>query len=187
VKVGLEFRFCPKCGAGGEIEAEGIRRGPAFLDGKRWLCPACGFELYHNVATAAGLILDGPGGIVFLERAKEPGAGKLGLPGGFVDPGESAEDALHRECLEEIGWAPPELSYLGSFPNAYPYRGLVYRTCDLFFHYRLPEGAALPELSLRDGEARTVRILPLAGIRAEDLAFPSAVRALEAYAALPGR
>lgn len=172
----MPFEYCPSCGAS----------GPSFLEGKRWLCAECGFELYQNVATATGLILGHPEGIVFLERARAPGEGKLGLPGGFVDPGESAEEGLRRECLEEIGWAPPEFRFLGSFPNVYPYRGIVYRTCDLFFRYSLREGAPMPSFALRDGEARAIRILPLDRVRPEDLAFPSLIRALEAYKALEG-
>jgi ADP-ribose pyrophosphatase YjhB (NUDIX family) len=121
---------------------------------------------------------------VLLERAIDPGKGRLGLPGGFVDAGERAEDATRRECLEEIGWAPPELRFLATFTNAYSYGGVLYDTCDLFFYCRLPEGSPLPALSPRDCESSAVRILPLEAIRASDIAFPSSARALEAYAAL---
>jgi NAD+ diphosphatase len=177
--VTSSFRFCPSCGAGGE---EGGRaRGPVFLDGKRWLCESCGFEYFHNVAAAAGVVIDRLGDIVFVERAREPRKGKLGLPGGFVDPGERAEDAALRECLEEIGWSPPELSFLGSFPNSYDYGGVAYNTCDLFFYYRLAEGDAWPRFSSGDGEAVAIRLVALGDLREEDLAFPSLARAIEAY------
>jgi NAD+ diphosphatase len=168
------FRFCPSCGA----------PEPAFRDGKRWLCGECGFEYYHNVATAVGAILDRAGEIVFLERALDPGKGKLGLPGGFVDPGESAEDALRRECLEEIGWSPPSLDFLASFPNVYPYKGIRYRTCDFYFSYRFPEGAPMPPIAPRDGESASIRILRLREIGNGDLAFESLARAVEAYSRL---
>jgi NAD+ diphosphatase len=171
---GQAFRFCPSCGAAG-ID---------FLDGKRWLCKRCGFEYFHNVATAAGVILHRPEGIALLERARDPGKGKLGLPGGFVDPGERAEEAVLRECREEIGWAPPRLDYIGSFPNAYRYGGVVYDTCDLYFYYRFSESDDLPAFTLRDGEALAIGFRPLEDVRAEDLAFPSLAMALEAYAKL---
>ena len=171
---GQAFRFCPSCGAGG-ID---------FLDGKRWLCKRCGFEYFHNVATAAGVILHCPEGIALLERARDPGKGKLGLPGGFVDPGERAEQAALRECREEIGWAPPKLDYIGSFPNAYRYGGLVYDTCDLYFYYRFPEGADLPVFTLLDSEALSIAFRPLEGIREGDLAFPSLARAIRITARL---
>ena len=112
------FRFCPSCGAGGEASgrADGRAGGPVFLEGKRWLCRHCGFEYFHNVAAAAGVILDCRGDIVFVERAKEPRRGKLGLPGGFVDPGERAEDAAQRECREEIGGRRPSSPSSAAFP-----------------------------------------------------------------------
>jgi NAD+ diphosphatase len=169
------FRLCPSCGA----------PDPAFLDGKRWLCRECGFEYYHNVATAVGAILDRAGEIVFLERALDPGKGKLGLPGGFVDPGERAEEALRRECLEEIGWAPPSLSFLASFPNRYPYKGIEYRTCDFYFYHRLPAREPMPRIAPRDGESVSIRVVPLGEIRIEDLAFESLARAIKAYGSLP--
>jgi NAD+ diphosphatase len=169
--TGGAFRFCPSCGAA----------DPAFLEGKRWLCGSCGFEYFHNVATATGVILDRLGEIVLLERAHEPRKGKLGIPGGFVDPGERAEEAALRECREEIGWAPPELTFLGSFPNSYEYKGIRYNTCDLFFYYRFPEGAELPAFALCDGEALSLRMTSPMLIRAEDIAFPSLKKALKAY------
>jgi NAD+ diphosphatase len=169
------FRFCPSCRA----------PEPDFLDGKRWLCRACGFEYFHNVAAAAGVILDRSGEIVFLERAKEPRKGALGLPGGFVDPHESAEDALLRECREEIGWEPPSLVFIGSFPNGYEYGGVAYNTCDSFFYYRWPAGTPLPEFTLGDGESTALRLIPLSELDRDRLAFPSTARALEAYRKLP--
>jgi ADP-ribose pyrophosphatase YjhB (NUDIX family) len=167
----MSFRFCPSCGA----------EGPDFLDGKRWLCGSCGFQYFHNVATASGLILDRSGEIVFVVRAMEPRKGKLGLPGGFVNPGERAEDGALRECREEIGWAPPELSFLASFPNVYEYGGVSYNTCDLYFYYRFPEGAALPHFSLGDGETAAVRLARPSELREGDLAFPSLVHAIDVY------
>ncbi len=170
----LGFRFCPSCGAG----------DPLFLDGKRWSCEHCGFEYFHNVAAAAGVILDWSGEIVFMERAKQPSRGKLGLPGGFVDPGERAEDAALRECGEEIGWAPPALNFLSSYPNAYAYHGFSYNTCDLYFYYRFPESSERPSLAPKDGEAAAIVFMPLASLRSEDLAFVSLARAIEEYGKL---
>lgn len=124
------------------------------------------------------------GEIVLVERAREPRKGKLGLPGGFVNPGERAEEAALRECAEEIGWSPPGLRYLGSFPNSYGYGGIDYDTCDLFFYYRFPRGEAWPPFSVSDDEATAIRFAPLGALREEDLAFPSAARAIEAYRGL---
>ena len=102
--------------------------GPRALKmvGRKLLrCGACGFELYLNVAAAvAGVIVDEQGRMVVLVRGKEPGQGKWDLPGGFVDPEETAEEALRREVREEIGLEVTSLSYLGQWPNVYEYAGV---------------------------------------------------------------
>jgi len=166
------FNFCPSCG----------RAGPSFTGGRRWHCEVCGFDYFHNVATAAGIILDMAGEIVFIERAHEPRKGALAIPGGFVDPGERAEDAALRECLEEIGWAPPSLCFVASFPNVYEFGGVSYNTCDLFFCYRFGEVGDLPRFALRDGEALSLRLVRPSLLGRDELAFPSLALALEAYA-----
>lgn len=171
------FKFCPSCG-----KAAGPG-GLSFEDGKMWRCQACGFRYFHNVATASGLILDWRGEIVFVERAQEPRKGKLGLPGGFVNPRERAEDGALRECREEIGWAPPALRFLASFPNSYTYADVVYDTCDFYFYYRFAPTQQLPAFSPGDGEAARIRRLPLDGIMESQLAFPSLVLAIRAYKA----
>ena len=122
--LGTVFKYCPKCGAAALRPA-----GQKLLR-----CSACGFELYLNPAAAvAGVIVDGQGRMVVLVRGKDPGKGKWDLPGGFVDPGETAEDALRREVREEIGLEVTALRYLGSWPNIYEYMGVAYRTLDMGF------------------------------------------------------
>ena len=124
VGYGQVFKYCPKCGAAAMRAV-----GPKLLR-----CEACGFELYMNPAAAvAGVIADGQGRIVVLVRASEPGKGKWDLPGGFVDPGETAEDAVRREVREELGLEVAALRYLGSWPNIYEYGGVPYRTLDFGF------------------------------------------------------
>lgn len=117
------FRFCPSCGqAGGE-----------FLRSHEYRCPACGFRYFHNVATAAGIVVERDGKFLFVVRGMEPAKGKLGLPGGFVDPGESVEQAVRREVREEIGAEIGQPSFLASFPNHYGFADTRYHTCDLYF------------------------------------------------------
>ena len=86
------LRFCPRCGA------EATIRYPRSLT-----CPTCGYGAYYNpkpVACAIPLTPDGR--IVLLRRAFDPGRGLWTFPGGFVDLGESVEDAAHREVEEEL-------------------------------------------------------------------------------------
>jgi len=121
------FNFCPSCGSKG-ISFDGI---------KEFTCAACSFVYFHNVASAAGTILECDGKIVLIRRNREPGKGMLDLPGGFIDPGESAEQGARREIKEELKIDVGPLEYLGSYPNTYLYEGVSYRSCDLLFCCRI--------------------------------------------------
>ena len=126
---GNHFNFCPKCGSK-NIQTEN--------DGRKWVCPDCGFELYNNVAASvAVLMLNDKGEALFEVRAKEPRKGFLALPGGFCEPDERSEVSAKRECLEEIGAEPESLYFIGSFPNTYLYKDIEYKTCDNFFAAKL--------------------------------------------------
>ena len=76
-------------------------------------------------------------------------AGLWEFPGGKIEPGEEAETCIVRECREEIGVEPEKIRYVASFPNSYEYKGILYKTCDLFFEAEIPEGA---ELKAQEGE-----------------------------------
>jgi ADP-ribose pyrophosphatase YjhB (NUDIX family) len=170
-EAGAAFRHCPAC-ASPFLRSE---------RGRRWICPDCGFEYFHNVAAAAGLILERDGSILLVVRAREPARGKLALPGGFVEPGESAEEAAMRECREEIGWAPERMEFLASYPNLYRYRGIPYATCDLFFRARAPSLEA-SDYDCDGEETSELRFIEASRIPWADIAFGSARRALESYA-----
>jgi ADP-ribose pyrophosphatase YjhB (NUDIX family) len=126
------FRHCPECGCVA-MRPEGD---------KALLCVACGFILFFNPAAAvAGLIVDEEGRLLVTVRAGEPHKGMLDLPGGFVDPGERAEEALAREIREELSLEVTSLEYLGSSFNEYLYRGVTYPTTDLAFRCTVAPGA----------------------------------------------
>ena len=150
-------RFCPACGQAG------------FAAGRRCECPACGFVYFQNVAAAAAAIIEIDGRILLTRRAFDPGQGLLDLPGGFIEPGETAEEGLRRELQEELGLAPARLEYLCSLPNRYPFGGVEYRTLDLFFIARL---ASLDALRLSD-EISAVALQQPEAIKLDELAFES--------------
>ena len=172
-----EFKMCPMCGST-KIQ---------WRDGKKWLCPDCGFDLYCNVAAAVGIVLyDNEGNVLFEVRAKEPRKGFLCLPGGFVDPDESAEDAVTRECREELGAEVHGASYLCTFPNTYEYKNIEYKTCDIFFKTKLSEKYENMEAfvkTLKREESEVVRfeikrVCSAEDIQALPLAFDSARKTL---------
>lgn len=118
------YQFCPRCGS------DALSMKNAHLTA----CPACGLNLYHNPSGAAGAILvDTSNRVLLVRRANEPAKGKLAFPGGFVDDGESAEQALQRELMEEVGLDITGYTYVCSHPNTYPAGGVIYPTLDVFF------------------------------------------------------
>lgn len=177
------FTFCPSCRSGKII----------FERGKVSRCPDCGFTYYHNTAAAVSCLISVPEDsgerIMFLVRGKEPAKGKLDLPGGFVDNGEGALESLCRELREELNWTPPVRSgaspaqvfnFFASFPNVYPYKNVVYHTCDLFFSLSAP-GLREQDLRLEEAEVSGVRFIKPAEIDFDEVAFDSVRRALRAF------
>ncbi|MDR2796096.1 MAG: NUDIX domain-containing protein [Spirochaetaceae bacterium] len=169
------FTYCPSCAS------TNIR----FEDAHVFKCPDCGFVYYHNTAASTALIIDSGNSIMFVRRGKEPAAGKLDFPGGFVDPREGAIDGLIRECREEIGWTPERgaLSLFASFPNVYPYKNIVYNTCDLFFSICLdiPPEKMEKMFSPQQKEIASIVFAGYDKINLDDIAFDSTRAAADLY------
>ncbi len=92
----VEYRFCSRCGAG--LETRVVKEG----ERPRPVCGSCGLVVYLNPKVAACTICMVDGGIVLLKRDIEPQKGRWVFPGGFVDRGETVQDAAIRETLEEV-------------------------------------------------------------------------------------
>lgn len=117
----------------------------------------------------AGLIKDESGRLLLTVRAKDPKKGMLDLPGGFVEPGETAEAAIRREIREELGIELRKIEYFRSGANDYTYKGLTYSTLDLAFVCR---PASFEGLRPADDVAGIVFLAP-GEIVLEDVAFGS--------------
>lgn len=158
------FKFCPKCGQA--LESRALKAGePARL-----VCTGCGFVFYLDPKVAAGTICVLDGGIVLLRRAIDPEWGKWAFPGGFVDRGESVQDAAVRETLEEVHL---RVSVTGIL-DVYSYTGtdtvLVVYSADVV-------GG---ELATGE-EAEDAKAFPPEQIPWDDLAFESTRAALKDY------
>ncbi|MDR0737207.1 MAG: NUDIX hydrolase [Zoogloeaceae bacterium] len=87
--------FCPQCGHPTH------QRIPAGDNRKRNVCGTCGYIHYENPRLVLGAVLEWQGDILLCRRAIEPRAGLWTLPAGFMENGESSEDAAARESREE--------------------------------------------------------------------------------------
>ena len=124
------FKFCPSCAS----------THFTFPANRRFLCEDCGFSYYHNIAAAVALVFTFEDKILFTVRNVDPDKGKWDLPGGFIDPNETAEEAACREIREELGLnlQPSDLKYITTSPNNYLYKNVPYRTMDIFYECALP-------------------------------------------------
>lgn len=158
--------YCPRCGAHVGVSVQIPFR-----------CPDCGFaDFFGPVAAVGGLITNASNELLLVRRARDPGKGKWGLPGGFVDRGETIEQALAREVLEETGLRVARPAYLTSFPNSYDYAGVVSPVIDLFYLCRVGSGVQI-ELAL-DELDHYVWVRP-SDTDLDQMAFPSNRRAIE--------
>ncbi len=151
--------YCPFCGK------------HTFHPGVHYLqCDTCGKRLYINAAAAVACIIEDPHGKILLtKRERDPAKGMLDLPGGFVDPGETAEDAVRREIQEELNLQVTDMQYIGTSPNRYLYGGLMYYTLDLGFKCNVSD---LSVISAADDVSGFV-FLSHDQIDIQQIAFPS--------------
>lgn len=119
-----KFRYCPVCGSE-RFEEHNFKS-------KR--CRDCGFVYYANpCAATAAFIINRRGELLVVRRAKEPARGTLDLPGGFCDMGETVEQGMRREIMEETGLQVRSMRYLFSMHNVYEYSGMGIHTMDMDF------------------------------------------------------
>jgi len=114
-------RYCSECG--GKLEEKKIEGK------KRWVCPLCGKVYYQNPLPVVDIIIEKEGGIVLIKR-KNPPYG-WALPGGFVDYGESLEEAVKREAKEETNLNVKKLKQFHTYSD--PHRDPRFHTISTVF------------------------------------------------------
>lgn len=92
-------------------------------------CEHCGKEVWPQLATAV-IVLVRKGDEILLVHANNFRTDFYGLVAGFVETGETLEEAVHREVMEETGLHIKNLKYFASQPWPYPCGLMVGFTAD---------------------------------------------------------
>jgi NAD+ diphosphatase len=112
-------QFCGRCGA--------RTRDRASERAKE--CPACGHVVFPRVSPAM-MVLVTRGREVLLARANRFPQAMYSALAGFVEPGESIEDCIHREVREEVNIEVDGLRYFASQSWAFPHSLMIAYTAE---------------------------------------------------------
>jgi NAD+ diphosphatase len=151
-------RFCGVCGA-----------PMARAEGERAMkCPACGHVAYPRIAPAMMVLVKRGEAILLARNIAVPAGGRMSALAGFLEPGESVEDAIRREVREEVGLEVQDLRYFASQSWPFPgslmiaftaeYAGgeLALDPAEIAEARWFGPGDALPELSPRQSISRAL-------------------------------
>ncbi len=100
------------------------------VSGERCLrCPACGHAAYPRISPAM-MVLVRRGPEILLARHRNSPTRFFTALAGFLEAGESIEEAIHREVMEEVGLKVGQLRYFGSQPWPFPHSLMIAFRCD---------------------------------------------------------
>ena len=149
-------RYCGACG-----------RPMANVAGERVMKCACGHAAYPRISPAM-MVLVKRGSDLLLARNVAAPPGRYSALAGFVEPGESVEEAIHREVREEVGVEVEQLRYFASQSWPFPGSLMIAFTAEYAGGEVRPDrreiadarwflpGDALPELSPRQSISRAL-------------------------------
>jgi len=107
-------RFCGRCGV--ELKMKTTERAKE--------CPRCGLLHFPRLAPAI-IVLVEQGNELLLARSRHFLPGMYSVLAGFVEPGESLEEAVVREVKEEVGVDIKDIQYFGSQPWPFPHSLMI--------------------------------------------------------------
>ena len=116
-------RFCGRCGAG--MVNQTAERAKS--------CPVCGLTNYPRLAPAIIVRVQrqsDAGPEILLARARRFPTSMFSVLAGFVEPGETLEECVQREILEEVGIAVTNITYFGSQPWPFPHSLMIAFTAE---------------------------------------------------------
>jgi ADP-ribose pyrophosphatase YjhB (NUDIX family) len=122
--------------------------------------------------TASAILIDEEGRVMLARRSGDPGAGLWDLLGGFIEEGEDALVALHREIREETGLEIEPLEFLGGYPDRYGDGGVF--TLNLYWTARVTGG----EFRMDDELAEVAWVAPDEVPADDEFAFANTIQAL---------
>jgi NAD+ diphosphatase len=97
------------------------------------ICPNCGLTNYPRLAPAVIVRVQRStptGPEVLLARAQRFPTSMFSVLAGFVEPGETLEECVQREILEEVGLSVKNVAYFGSQPWPFPHSLMIAFTAD---------------------------------------------------------
>jgi NAD+ diphosphatase len=107
-------KFCGRCGA--QLRTKSTERAKE--------CPQCGLLHFPRLAPAI-IVLVERGNRLLLARSRHFMSGMYSVLAGFVEPGESLEEAVVREVKEEVGVEVKDIRYFASQPWPFPHSLMI--------------------------------------------------------------
>ena len=146
-------RFCAQCGSGTQIAKGGWQRN----------CTACGTQHFPRTDPVTIMLVEHDGKLL-LGRGKGWPERAYSALAGFVEPGESIEEGVAREVLEEVGIAVRDARYIASQP--WPFPSQLMLGCHAY--------AIAPEITLDETELADARWFTRDEVRASMEGAPEA-------------